>query len=176
MKKKIIQKLYELECQLFRMLNRHFDRKFLSRYFRFVTHFGGALLTIAIALLLMIFTSGSLKLTAYAGGLSLALSHVPVAIMKKLYPRKRPYLQIKDTKVLENPLTDHSFPSGHTTAIFSLTTPFFIYFPFAVIILLPLACSVGLSRIFLGLHYPTDVLVGSILGTCTGLFCFSFFH
>ena len=97
-----------------------------------------------------------------------AVGYIPVAIAKKLYPRQRPYIQLKHTKVLENPLKDHSFPSGHTTAIFSLVTPLMITYPAFAAVLLPLAVTVGISRIYLGLHYPTDVLVGLILGIFSG--------
>lgn len=100
---------------------------------------------------------------------SLAVSHIPVAIAKKTYPRLRPYLALPDTHTFRNPLKDHSFPSGHTTAIFSVTVPFMILFPLLILMLLPVALTVALSRIYLGLHYPTDVVAGGVIGTLTAL-------
>ncbi len=76
---------------------------------------------------------------------------------------------VDGTKYPINPLKDHSFPSGHTTAIFSVVVPLLLYMPVLTIILAPIALSVGISRIYLGLHYPSDVLAGLCLGTLTGI-------
>jgi undecaprenyl-diphosphatase len=168
MKTKLITNMYDFECKLFRSVNRYFDHKFLNFYFRNITHLGGAIATIAVSLLLIFFTRGLVQATSIASAASLLFSHLPVAIVKKLYPRKRPYIALTETKVAANPLEDHSFPSGHTTAIFSVIIPFIIYMPQLAIVLIPLALSVGLSRMYLGLHYPSDVLAGSLLGTTTG--------
>lgn len=84
---------------------------------------------------------------------------------QKLYPRLRPYLALPDTNTFRNPLKDHSFPSGHTTAIFASTVPYMIAYPVLTAVLLPLACTVGFSRIYLGLHYPSDVLAGAVIGS-----------
>jgi undecaprenyl-diphosphatase len=122
-------------------------------------------------MLLIIFTTSSIRLTAIASAVSLVISHLPVAIVKKLYPRKRPYLVLEYSHVMENPLTDCSFPSGHTTAIFSVITPFIILYPVLSIVLLPIGTMVAISRVYLGLHYPSDVLVGSLLGLSSGIIC-----
>ncbi|MBD1380220.1 phosphatase PAP2 family protein [Metabacillus arenae] len=172
MKTKLITNMYDLECRLFRSVNRHFDRKIWNFYFRQVTNTGGATFTILISLFLILFTKGPVRLTAIASAAALLISHIPVAFVKKLYPRKRPYIALIETKVLENPLQDHSFPSGHTTAIFSVIIPFLLFMPALSYILLPLAVSVGISRMYLGLHYPSDVLAGCLLGTSSGLLTF----
>ena len=163
------------ECFLFRSLNNRFHRKWLNGYFRFITHLGGAAVSISVCLLLLFLPFETLKAASLASALALALSHIPVALLKKLYPRKRPYLQIINSYVLQNPLRDHSFPSGHTTAIFAISTPFIISFSALSLLLLPLSLSVALSRIYLGLHYPSDVAAGMLIGSSFGYGCFSFF-
>jgi len=168
----MIDNFYAVDCQLFRNINRYFDHKGLNIILQTITHTGGAVFTIAVTLLLMLFTNDVLQFTAIASALSLATSHLPVAIIKKLYPRRRPYIVLDQINVTANPLKDHSFPSGHTTAIFSVIIPFVLYYPFLAIILIPIASIVGLSRIYLGLHYPSDVIAGSILGSAIGVFSF----
>ncbi|MFZ7943343.1 phosphatase PAP2 family protein [Neobacillus sp. 19] len=167
-----IQTMYGFECRVLLRVNRHFDKKLLNLFFRTVTHLGGADVTIASALLLIFLSSGEAKLTAIASALALSASHIPVHIIKQLFPRKRPYLMINETKFPANPLQDHSFPSGHTTAIFSVVTPYVLFNPQLASVLIPLGICVGISRIYLGLHYPSDVLAGGMLGAITGILCF----
>lgn len=169
---RFIDHLYDVECKLFKMINSHFERKGLNVYFRLITHLGGATWTIASCLLLILFLNEPVKSVAFASAFSLFFSHIPVFIIKKIFPRRRPYLTLLGAKVMKNPLKDYSFPSGHSTAIFSVTIPFLLSAPILSWILLPLSLSVALSRIYLGLHYPSDVLAGMLLGTSTGIICF----
>lgn len=163
---------YGFDCQVFRKVNRHFDKKLMNLFFRAVTHFGGADITIGAAIVLLIISPPETRLLAIASALSLAASHIPVQLAKRLLPRKRPYMILEKTRFPANPLKDHSFPSGHTTAIFAVVTPYILYNPQLSLFLIPLGLCVGISRIYLGLHYPSDVLAGGILGTLTGLLCF----
>jgi undecaprenyl-diphosphatase len=169
-----IQTLYQFECKVFQQINSHFDKRIMNLFFRTITQIGGALFISAATVLLIIFTTNQTRLTAIASAAALALSHIPVQLVKKLFPRKRPYLQIETTKILPNPLRDHSFPSGHTTAVFSVIAPFIIHIPLIAIVLLPIGLGVGISRIYLGLHYPSDVIAGGILGASFGSLCFYF--
>lgn len=167
-----IDTFYGFECRVLLQVNRHFDKRLLNLFFRTFTNFGGADVTIAATFLLILLSSGAPRLTAIASALALSASHIPVQMMKQMFPRKRPYLMIEKTKVPANPLQDHSFPSGHTTAIFSVVTPYCLFNPQLAFALIPLGICVGISRIYLALHYPSDVLAGGILGTVTGILCF----
>lgn len=164
---------YNFECRLFQKVNRHFENKYLNLFFRSITNVGGATFTICSVLILMLFTSNQTRMAALASALSLALSHIPVHFLKKLFPRKRPYLTLEKTLFPTNPLQDHSFPSGHTTAIFSVIIPFVLYAPVLSLLLIPLAICVGISRIYLGLHYPSDVFAGMLLGSFFGILSYS---
>ncbi|KAA0546601.1 phosphatase PAP2 family protein [Bacillus sp. BGMRC 2118] len=169
MNSKWVDNLYQLECAIFLSLNKSFERSKLNLFFRIVTHLGGASMTVGITLILIIMLKTPYQLWAIQSATSLLASHLIVVLFKKIYPRNRPYLTVQDARVVENPLKDYSFPSGHTTAIFSIVTPYVIHLPLIGIILYPIACCVGLSRICLGLHYPSDVLVGSLVGSLFGI-------
>ena len=62
------------------------------------------------------------------------------------------------------PLDRYSFPSGHTLHAISFTVFYGTYEPMMLVVLAPFAALVAASRIILGLHYPSDVLVGGTIG------------
>ncbi|WP_100373836.1 phosphatase PAP2 family protein [Bacillus sp. FJAT-45037] len=160
--------LYEADCQLFSLVNK--QRQWMTPM-QWITHVGGARVTVLSMLLLLLLTRGDTQTTAGAAACALIISHLIVMAIKHYLPRFRPYMTIKDSNVVCNPLADHSFPSGHTTAIFSICTPFMMMIPHLAILLLLLAVLVGVSRISLGLHYPSDVIVGAALGFSVGFSC-----
>ncbi|MEF3302847.1 phosphatase PAP2 family protein [Paenibacillus sp. GYB003] len=166
---RVVSWLQIREQQLFYIVNRKMRHSALDRFFAAATHLGGASVTIAATLLVALFGSGSWRLAGLESLIALAVSHVPVAVVKRTYPRRRPYLVLPETNICKNPLTDHSFPSGHSTAVFSVVVPFVCAAPALGFVLLPLAGLVSLSRIYLGLHYPSDCAAGIALGTCAGL-------
>ncbi len=63
----------------------------------------------------------------------------------------------------------HSFPSGHTATSFACATVLSVFAPRLRVPLFLLATLIGLSRIYNGMHYPTDVLAGAVLGLLTAL-------
>lgn len=85
-------------------------------------------------------------------------------LLKVKTVRPRPY-QVHQVIVLgERPLDVFSFPSGHTLQAVLFTATLGSYFPQLLPIMLPFAALVALSRMVLGLHYPTDVLIGAGIG------------
>jgi len=66
-------------------------------------------------------------------------------------------------------LKDPSFPSGHTTAAFAMLTPWMLTEPMFIPLLLPIGIGVALSRIYFGLHFPSDTAAGALLGSTTAL-------
>lgn len=166
---RVVHWLQHHETRLFHFVNQRIQHNFLDMFFTKITHLGGATISIIVSLCLACFGHGSLQIAGLQALLALTISHIPVAIMKKRYPRLRPYLVHPQTITYKNPLTDHSFPSGHTTAIFSVMIPILFAAPILGIALVPLAFTVGLSRIYLGLHYPSDCVVGCLIGTTVSL-------
>jgi undecaprenyl-diphosphatase len=166
---KVVHWLQHHETRMFCWVNQRIQHFLLDFIFTRITHLGGATATIGISLVFALIGQGSLRLASIQSLIALTISHIPVAIIKKAYPRLRPYLVLPQTNIYKNPLTDHSFPSGHTTAIFSASIPFIAAMPTLAFILIPIAITVGFSRIYLGLHYPSDCAVGCVIGTTTSL-------
>ena len=78
--------------------------------------------------------------------------------------RPRPYQVHQDVFVTGKPLDRFSFPSGHTLHAVAFGLVALFYFPLLAIILMPFIVMVGISRVILGLHYPSDVLAGAAIG------------
>lgn len=99
-----------------------------------------------------------------------------VLIVKNAVNRTRPFDTIKEIKVLELRPTSRSFPSWHAYNVTSqaLLIGFLTRSPVVLIVLIACAGLVCLSRVQLGVHYPTDVIFGAILGACGFLFTWFF--
>lgn len=78
--------------------------------------------------------------------------------------RPRPYEVHQAILVAGAPLDQFSFPSGHTLHAVVFCSVGLVYFPILVWLLLPFTLLVALSRLVLGLHYPSDVLAGAAIG------------
>lgn len=84
--------------------------------------------------------------------------------LKRRFVRERPYISHLGIRVGTVPLDRYSFPSGHTLHAVSFTILLSHYFPSLTWLTLPFAVLVALSRVVLGLHYPSDVAAGTVVG------------
>jgi undecaprenyl-diphosphatase len=78
--------------------------------------------------------------------------------------RMRPYQRNRAIRLAASPLDAYSFPSGHTLHAVALTLVALYHYPQLAPVLVPFTVLVALSRVVLGLHYPSDVLAGVIIG------------
>lgn len=78
--------------------------------------------------------------------------------------RPRPFVRHREVRVGTAPLDRYSFPSGHTLHAVAFTAVAVWHYPALAAVLVPFAVLVALSRVALGLHYPSDVAAGALLG------------
>ena len=86
-------------------------------------------------------------------------------LLKNLVQRPRPFVKFTDLKIIIPTPSEFSFPSGHTASSFAAAAVFYRHLPRklglpAVI----LAGLIGFSRLYVGVHYPTDVIAGAVMG------------
>ncbi len=91
-------------------------------------------------------------------------------ILKNSLRRNRPEAALKDFRSIITPSDQFSFPSGHTSAAFMMATLIGYFYPPFMILLYAWAALVGFSRVVLGVHFPTDTVMGAFLGISTALF------
>lgn len=146
-------------------IQEHIRKEWMNGFWRAITFLGdGGWFWILLAVVLLI-----MKKTRKAG-VAAAIALVIGALitnvcLKNLVARVRPY----DTysaliPIVKRPI-DWSFPSGHTCASFASAFVYFRLLPKKYgIPALVLACMIAFSRLYLGVHYPTDVLAGFLIG------------
>ena len=104
-------------------------------------------------------------------GLSEASAYVVYYLLKNvIVKRDRPYVTLSDVHTMHMDTADkYSMPSGHTTAAFAIATTLALRYPkpYVYIPAYAWATFVGYGRIYLGLHYPSDVLAGALLGSAS---------
>ena len=146
------------------LINAKIKNKYLDVFMFRITDLGGAIFITVFSLSLVIFGSTNNKLIGVEAILALIVSQIVVHSLKRLLSRERPYKIIEQLNTYGIDLSDYSFPSGHTTASFSLATTLALNLPKIYIIVYIFAILIAISRIYLGVHYPTDVAAGILLG------------
>lgn len=149
---------------------------FFTPFFNFISFFGkGGIMLIIAGLILALYKPTRRYGTAMLIGLAIG-ALITNGILKIIIARPRPYMHEESVfyqfwlLVGQKVESDLSFPSGHATAAFAAMVPLFILCDKKVSWLaLLFAVLMGISRIYLCVHYPTDVIGGLIVGTFSGI-------
>lgn len=148
-------------CLFFNKINR---KKYISHFFAVISRLGNGVFWYCLMLALpLIYGVTALRTVLHM----LVVAVIALIIYKWLKQgtrRIRPYSYHHD--ILQNvpALDQFSFPSGHTMHAVGFTTVLLHYYPEWALLLIPFTILVGLSRLILGLHYPSDVLIGFLIG------------
>jgi len=158
-----------LDARFFALLNMRIYPVWLDRCMWLVTQLGSMPAAFAAALAVFLLKYRGMAIEIVLGTLTLWLL---VEAIKLLSDRDRPFLTLEQARVVGWREIGDSFPSGHTSQVFFLTTLFIqrLHPGIAwVVALYMVAVLVGFTRIYVGAHYPRDVIAGIVLGSVWGI-------
>jgi undecaprenyl-diphosphatase len=136
------------------------------------TRGGDGWLWYAMGLALLLFGGPERFAAVTAAGIAAAIGCVLFLFLKRTTGRRRPCAIEPHCWSKLLPPDHFSFPSGHTITAFAVAVPLSQFYPSLTAGLLFCAFSIAVSRILLGMHFLSDVLVGALMGTALGYSCF----
>ena len=154
--------LQDIDDSIYRSVHDGWHSDFADKYFCTANALGGGEFYLGANLALMCFGDSKMRDSSKLSSVTVATSIATVMLLKCAVGRPRP-------EDANPPRWDSSFPSGHTAAAFAMAYIYGEQYPRLRIPLYLFATSVGLSRIYLGEHYPSDVLTGAAIGVASGI-------
>lgn len=172
----MLNSFQRIDIKILDFIDRYLRCVFLDKVMPIITGMGnGGMVWIFLSLYLI--HSNNHKMEGYMVFTSLVLATiVGEGVIKHLIRRARPFSLIKErTLLIAKPMT-YSFPSGHSASSFAVAGIFIIMNSSISVYITILATLIAFSRLYLDVHYPTDVLTGIILGILCSIIVYNAFN
>jgi undecaprenyl-diphosphatase len=161
--------LSEMNSNLFRMIN-NLGKQYtdLNPFFVFIAEY--MIFFLALAVLMFLFSRGNKnRIMVICAFIALFISEILAKIAGQFHSNYQPFAELPNVNKLVEKAVNNSFPSDHTIIFFSFCITFWLFkrgwgFLWGI-----LAVLVGISRIWVGVHYPADVLVGAIISIVSAM-------
>ena len=165
--------LSAIDVFVFRLINGHASSALDAVYLFAASKY---IYLVPIAVLLMIKDKSLIPFVFLAAIASLGMADWSGNMLKGVFARTRPCHVLAGVRLLAGCTDSYSMPSNHAGNIFAVITPVWLYSRRKVKYLLPAAgLLTALSRVYMGVHYPTDVMAGAVLGISVGVLMAAFF-
>lgn len=153
--------------KLFKVINQYSGRFSLLDFFMiFVSN--KTRYFFVFVLIFMWFKNGSYRKASYKAGISVGTTFLIHTLIKQFYFKPRPFVK-RRVGILIPSKRDSTFPSKHTLLVFAISTSIYLYNRVIGSVLWVIAFLTGLSRIWVGHHYPYDILGSATIATITSM-------
>lgn len=162
----ILEILKSIEISIYKFINTGLSSSFLDLLMSWISDLGSGRVFFVLGVVFVLLRAKDKKALGILIFAGMSVSYYVVQMLKELVARPRPFLVIEGARALDS-VKDFSFPSGHAVAVFIMAVIISSYTRFRVLVY-SLAVIVCLSRIYLGMHYPSDVIAGALIGFVLG--------
>lgn len=169
----MIDFLYSIDVSIFYFINGTLANPLFDKLMPFITEVKNWYLVYVLLWLIILFKGGKYRI-AMAVAMILLITitdQVSSSLLKNLIERVRPCNELPDVHLLAGCTGSFSFPSSHAVNNFAAAMFFGYFYKHLRWILFSVAAIVALSRIFVGVHYPSDVIGGALIGIILGYIC-----
>lgn len=162
--------LYSIDLSVFYLFNHTISTPFLDKFFSLITNVNNWYITYVILLGISFVKGGTKGKLAVLGVILLIVvtDQTGYRVLKEFFARLRPCNALTDVLTPLGCTGSFSFPSNHALNNFAVAMFFYRLFPKLKWILFITASLIAISRVYLGLHYPSDILGGAIIGLAFG--------
>lgn len=165
----MIESILDIDRQLFILINQHSHDIIFDAIMPVITNSAGAFLLIAFLVPLFIMGGKKGKMAVLIVLISVLVNDLICGnIIKPLIGRARPCKELEFVRLLVSRCAGFSFPSNHASNTFCYAVSLGTSYPKTLYFFIVLAIFVAYSRIYVGVHYPLDVLFGALIGAFIG--------
>lgn len=169
----MIQQFYRWDIWLFHLLNGNWTNPILDVAMPFITDLNKQpwMLALVVAMIIWALWKGGTRGRQAVAVLVLTIlvmDQFSSAVLKDLFMRPRPCHELTDVRLLVNCGAGKSFPSSHAVNTFAGAIVLGYFYPRALWYLLGYGLLVAYSRVYVGVHYPFDVIGGAVIGAAGG--------
>lgn len=166
----MIDLLYSIDLSLFYFLNVTISNPLFDKFFPFITNVKHWYIAYIILWSILLIKGGKRgKIASFMIiFLIIASDQLSSSFLKNLFERIRPCNVLEDINILVHCSKSFSFPSSHAVNNFAVAFFFYKLFPKLKWTLFIIAALVAISRPYVGVHYPFDILAGALIGMAVG--------
>ena len=169
----VLERIAHGDHTLMRRVHRWRAPRWIRLWMVCATRGGDGWLWYALSLAVLLFGGENATLAIANAGLATGLGIALFLFVKRTAKRRRPCAIEPHCWSTLLPPDQFSFPSGHTITAFAMTVSLGLYYPSVSPGLWFCAASIAVSRVVLGMHFLSDIVVGALLGSGLGYFAFS---